>query len=113
MYCLHTFTKERLLREHIPYCELHGPQRTEMSTEDDGWLCYKDVGKQHPVPYVGYADFEALGEPIEGYDPADKTIYLNKKTKYKPTGFTFKWVSVDAEENIPQITYRGKLVCYL
>jgi hypothetical protein len=26
-YCLHGFIKERLLEDHIPYCQTHGPQK--------------------------------------------------------------------------------------
>ena len=32
-YCLHGFTKERMLNDHIPYCQTHGPQKIELPTE--------------------------------------------------------------------------------
>ncbi len=86
---------------------MHGAQRTEMPKEEDKWLYYKDVGKQHKVAYVGYADFEALGEPIKDYNQSNKTIYINKKAKHCATGFTFKWVSIDHQEEIDQITNKG------
>lgn len=37
-YCLHGFTKKNLLEKHLPYCQVHGAQRTEMPSEDDKWL---------------------------------------------------------------------------
>ncbi len=54
-YYLHCFIRVSLLDENIPYCQLHGPQKTEIPKEEDKWLYYKEVGKQHKVTYVGYA----------------------------------------------------------
>lgn len=59
-YCLHGFTKAKLLNNHMPYCQTHGAQRTEMSTEENKWLNYSDVSKQLKVPIVVYADFECI-----------------------------------------------------
>ena len=59
-YCLHGFTKERLLIDHEPYCQTHGPQKIELPNDDDKWLYYKDIRKQLKVPYVIYADFKSL-----------------------------------------------------
>ena len=60
MYCLHGFTKKTLLDKHIPCCQVHGAQRTEMPDEDNKWLKYTDVSKQLKSPYVVYADFECI-----------------------------------------------------
>lgn len=45
-YCLHGFTKKKLLEKHLPYCQVHGAQRTEMPSEDEKWLKFSDVSKQ-------------------------------------------------------------------
>ena len=45
-YCLHGFSKEKLLKDHVAYCQIHGPQKIELPSEEDRWLFYKDVGKQ-------------------------------------------------------------------
>lgn len=34
-YCLHGFTKKKLLETHLPYCQVHGAQRTEMPSEEE------------------------------------------------------------------------------
>ena len=70
-YCLHGFTKERLLAEHMPYCQTYGPQNIELPTEEDKWLHCKDTRKQLKVPYVIYADFESLQVPILGPENFD------------------------------------------
>ena len=51
-YCLHGFTKRILLDRHLPYCQVHGAQRTEMPSEEDKWLRFNDVSKQLKVPFV-------------------------------------------------------------
>ena len=37
-YCLHGFTKERLLNDHVQYCQTYGPQKIELPTKEDKWL---------------------------------------------------------------------------
>jgi hypothetical protein len=37
-YCLHGFTKERLLNDHVQYCQTYGPQKIELPTKGDKWL---------------------------------------------------------------------------
>ncbi len=49
-----------------------------MPKEGDKWLTYKDVGKQHQVHYVGYADFEAFGEPIKDWPIQQNNIHQQK-----------------------------------
>jgi len=34
-YCLYGFIKERLLEDHIPYCQTHGPQKIKLLKEED------------------------------------------------------------------------------
>jgi hypothetical protein len=66
-YCLHGFIKERLLEDHIPYFQTHGPQKIDLPNDDDKWLYYKDIRKQLNVPYVIYADFESLLIPFSNF----------------------------------------------
>jgi len=80
-YCLHGFTKERLLKEHIPYCQTHGPQKIELPKEEDKWLHYKDIRKQLKVPYIIYADLESMLIPTEGCANDPKISSTMKTTK--------------------------------
>ncbi|CAG2215764.1 unnamed protein product [Mytilus edulis] len=104
-YCLHGFTKERILNNHLPYCQTHGPQKIELPTEDNKWLHYKDIRKQLKVPYVIYADFECLQEPIVDSNECDQKT--KKTTKHIPCGFAYKVVGLTPETSNEPVVYRG------
>ena len=106
-YCLHGFTKESLLEDHIPYCQIHGPQRIELPTEQDKWLCYKDVAKQMKVPYVIYADFECFATKIDTCNPDPSKSYTQKVTHHVPSGFAYKVVGLNDELSKDPVVYRG------
>ena len=106
-YCLHGFTKKTLLDKHIPYCQVHGAQRTEMPDEDNKWLKYTDVSKQLKSPYVVYADFECILERIYGCQPDPKTSSTIKLAKHVPSGFTYKVVGLTDDLTEDHVTYRG------
>jgi hypothetical protein len=103
-YCLHGFVKEDTLHSHIPYCCQHGPQKIEMPSEDDKWLFFKDISKQHRDPFVIYADFESFTVGISQSPSSDKTV---KYQEHVPSGFCYLvHCSVDDYSQQP-IIYRG------
>ena len=59
-YCLHGFTKQKLLDSHIPYCSIKAPQRVSLPTEEEKWLKFENYAKGLKVPFVIYADFECF-----------------------------------------------------
>ncbi|KAK3084100.1 hypothetical protein FSP39_008173 [Pinctada imbricata] len=107
-YCLHGFTKKTLLKKHIPYCKVHGAQRTEMPREEDKWLRFTDVSKQLKVPFVVYADFECILEKIYGCQPNPSKSSTIKLAKHKPSGFTYKVVGLNEDLTEDHVTYRGQ-----
>ncbi|KAK3101500.1 hypothetical protein FSP39_004054 [Pinctada imbricata] len=106
-YCLHGFTKKRLLKKHIPYCQVHGAQRTEMPSEENKWLQFKEVKKQLKVPYVVYADFESILEQQYGCHPDPSKASTIKLARHIPSGFTYKVVGLNQELTEDHVTYRG------
>lgn len=106
-YCLHGFTKKNLLEKHLPYCQVHGAQRTEMPSEDDKWFKYKDISKQLRVPFVVYADFECILEQIHGCQPDPERSSTIKLARHTPSGFTYKIVGISSEFTENHVTYRG------
>ena len=66
--CLHVFSSEALLKNNRSDCQGIGekPQRTEMPKEAQNTLRFTNHHKQMRVPYIIYANFEALNIPIEG-----------------------------------------------
>ena len=65
--CLHGYGREDLLAVHIPECKGIGgiAVKVEMPEKGKNILSFKNHNKQLPVPYVIYADFEALTRKIE------------------------------------------------
>ncbi|CAG2200908.1 unnamed protein product [Mytilus edulis] len=104
-YCLHGFTKEKLLNGHLPNCQTHGPQKIELPTGDNKWLQYKDIRKQLKVPYIIYADFECLQKPI--LDNNENDSKTKKTTKHIPCGFAYKVVGLTPETSNEPVVYRG------
>lgn len=106
-YCLHGFTKGRLLNTHIQYCQTYGPQKIELPKEEDKWLYYKDVRKQLKVPYIIYADFECLQQPIQGCDNDPEKSQTLSTTRHVPCGFAYKVVGLTSETSKQPVVYRG------
>ncbi len=63
-YCLHGFTSQNLLNDHIQYCQVHDAQKIELPTNKDCFLEFKAYEKTLRVPYVIYADCECLNKTI-------------------------------------------------
>ena len=106
-YCLHGFTKESLLEDHIPYCQIHGPQKIELPTDQDKWLYYKDVAKQLKVPYVIYADFECYATKIDTCSPDPSQSYTQRLSHHVPSGFAYKVVGLDDKLSENPVVYCG------
>jgi hypothetical protein len=70
-------------------------------------LYYKDIRKQLKVPYIIYADFECLQQPIQGCvnDP-NKSQTLNT-TRLVPCGFTYKVVGLTSDQSKQPVVYRS------
>ena len=80
--CLHVFSSEALLENHRNDCQGIGvkPQRTEMPKEGKNIVKFTNHHKQMRVPYIIYADFEALNIPIEGCaDNPEKKQHIAKQ----------------------------------
>ena len=67
-YCLHPFTQQHVLDNHIFNCSIHKPQAVSFPEEADASLYYKSVNKEYPVPYVLYVDFETFLVPSADKD---------------------------------------------
>ena len=106
-YCLHGFTKKKLLQKHEEYCQVHGAQRTEMPSEEDKWLKFTDISKQLKCPYAVYSDFESILEKILGCQPDQQRSSTIKLAKHVPSGFTYKVVGLTDDLTEKPVTYRG------
>jgi len=65
MHCLHCFYSSDNLKRHQKDCiQINGTQAIEMPVEGSK-ICFKNHHKMLPVPFVIYADVEAITEKID------------------------------------------------
>lgn len=67
MLCLQCFTSKDILSKHTTNCMvINDEQAIRMPKKGDNTLRFQNFHKQMPVPFVIYADFEAINEKIQG-----------------------------------------------
>ena len=67
MYCLQCFSSERILANHVNNClTINGAQAINMPKQGENILKFNNFCKQLPVPFVIYADFEAITKKVQG-----------------------------------------------
>ena len=65
MYCLQCFSSEIVLSNHIKNClTINGKQAINMPKKGENTLKFNNFHKQLPVPFVIYADFEAITKKV-------------------------------------------------
>ena len=70
MHCLQCFSSEDVLMNHKDNCiQVNGTQAVKMPDKSNNILKFNNFHKQQPVPFVIYADFEAITEKISGCQP--------------------------------------------
>ena len=67
MYYLQCFSSEKYQEEHVKNCMIiNGKQTINMPKEGENILKFINFHKQLPVPFVIYADFEAITKKVQG-----------------------------------------------
>ena len=109
MYCLQCFSREDVLTEHKNNCiSINGKQAINMPEKGDK-VYFKNHHKQLPVPFVIYADFEALTEKIQGCQPNNEKSYTEAYQKHTDCGYGYKVVCCyDDKYSKPVQIHRGK-----
>ena len=89
--------------------QVNGTQAVKMPDEDNNILKFNNFHKQQPVPFVIYADFEAITEKISGCQPNNDKSYTEAYQKHTDCGYGYKVVCCyDDEYSKPATTYRGE-----
>ncbi|XP_068724139.1 uncharacterized protein [Montipora capricornis] len=84
-----------------------------MPTKDDNILKFNNFHKQLPVPFVIYADFEAITEKISGCQPNDDKSYTEAYQRHTDCGYGYKVVCCyDDKYTKPVQIYRGEKAVY-
>ena len=114
MHCLQCFSSERVLTDHKENCiQVNGTQAIKMPTKDDNILKFNNAHRQLPVPFVIYADFEAITEKIHGCQPNDDKSYTEAYQRHTDCGYGYKVVCCyDDKYTKPVQIYRGEKAVY-
>ena len=114
MHCLQCFSSERVLTDHKDNCIIvNGTQAVKMPDKNNNILKYNNFHKQQPMPFVIYADFEAITEKISGCQPNNNKSYTEAYQKHTDCGYGYKLVCCyDDKYSKPTKTYRGEKAVY-
>ena len=111
LHCLQPFYSEYDLEAHKGDCLIiNGTQRIEMPKEGSQ-VQFHNYQKRLPVPFVIYADFEAITRKIDSCSPSGHKSYTQAYQKHEVCGFGLKVVCYyDKKYSKPEVLYRGENV---
>ena len=121
MFCLQCFSSESILVKHANNClTINGSQAINMPKHGDNILKFNNFHKQLPVPFVIYADFEAITKKVQGCKQSeemekdkDKRSYTEAYQTHEDCGYGYKVVCCYKKKySKPIQTYRGENVIY-
>ena len=119
MYCLQRFSSERILANHVNNClTISGNQAINMPKKGENILRFNNFHKQLPVPFVIYADFEAVTKKVQGCKQSeemekDKRSYTEAYQTHEDCGYGYKVVCCyDDKYSKPVKIYHGKNAVY-
>ena len=121
MYCLQCFSSERILANHVNNClTINGAQAINMPKQGENILKFNNFHKQLPVPFVIYADFEAITKKVQGCrqseemeDEKNKTSYTEAYQTHEDCGYGYKLVCCYDDKYSKDICiYRGENAVY-
>ena len=121
MYCLQCFSSERILADHVNNClTINGAQAINMPKEGENILKFNNFHKQLPVPFVIYADFEAITKKVQGCEQSeemkkdkDRRSYTEAYQTHEDCGYGYKVVCCyDDKYSKYTCIYRGENAVY-
>ena len=82
MNCLNGFGTESARDKHYEYCSSNGHVKVNMPNEKEKWLKFHDGQYQFEVPFMLYADFESILQPVnEQYRDKINAMKAERKGK--------------------------------
>ena len=87
MNCLQGFMQESSRDQHQVYCEDNESVRVEMPKQGSA-VEFKDGQNQFKAPFIMYADFESVFEPMDLLEPGSPNQpYTNEVNQHTPSGW--------------------------
>ena len=106
MNCLQGFSQEKTKDDHYACCSKNETVRVEMAK--DPILKFSNGQSQLKVPFVIYADFESILEPMATASNDPSIPHINHINKHIPSGFCTYSTFAYGEIKNPLKLYRGK-----
>ena len=110
MNCLQGFMQEPSRDQHQIYCEDNESVRVEMPNQGST-IEFKDGQNQFKVPFIMYADFELILEPmgpVKLGSPNPNQPYTNEVNQHTPSGWCVYSKFAYGDIDNPLRLYRGK-----
>ena len=109
MYCLQCFSSEDILTKPKENCiTINGKQAIKMPKKGKH-IYFENFHKQLPVPFVIYADFEAITKKVQGCRPNNDKSSTESYQSHEDCGYGYKVVCCYNDEYTkPTQVYRGK-----
>ena len=121
MYCLQCFSSERILANHVNNClTINGAQAINMPKQGENILKFNNFHRQLPVPFVIYADFEAITKKVQGCKQSeemekdkDRRSYTEAYQTHEDCGYGYKVICCyDDKYSKYTSVYRGENAVY-
>ena len=121
MYCLQCLSSERVLANHVNNClTINGVQTINVPKQGENILKFNNFHKQLPVPFVIYANFEAITKKVQGCKQSeemekdkDRRSYTEAYQTHEDCGYGYKVICCynDKYSKYTSI-YRGENAVY-
>ena len=82
-------------------CKVNVPQKIVLPDENINILRFSNFHKQQKVPFINYADFEAITAKIEGPELNTGQSFTQKTQEHRPCGFCYVIVRSDGKTKDP------------
>ena len=108
-YCLQHFTSEDILNKHKTDCIIiNGKQSIQMPYKNT-FIKFENFHKQLPVPFVIYADFEAITMKTGSCQKNPNKSYIEEYQKHIDCGYGYQVVGCYDDKYTKQLEiYRGE-----
>ena len=121
MYCLQRFSSENILVKHTNNCStINGKQAINIPKKAENILKFDNFHKQLHVPFVIYANFEAIMKKVQGCRQSEETKKEKEKRSYteaykthEDCGYGYKVIYCYRDKHSKPIkTYLGENTAY-
>ena len=100
--CFHSYRTLNKLKKHERVCNNHDYCRIRMPKENEK-IEYLPVEKSLKAPFTAYVDLECIFKKIQYLQNNPKGSYTVRKTKHKPSGYS--WCSICSFDNTKNERY--------